>query len=213
VWLANEVRIWGLAITAILGAVSFVATWTHSRWQAELSGQREAQAKEIQRASDERIAVAQADAANANERAASLANEASQARLEQEKLKAQLAWRVLSPQSTATIEQRLSQQPASINIEHVANDPEALYLAIQVANIFGKANWQVAMNAVTMSGTAVFGIWIPHFDSPAALVVREAFTAAGIGFSTDVPPPAGMGFGGSIQGAPRLLIGSKRPPP
>jgi len=70
VWFANEVRIWGLAITAIVGIISFAATWTHSRWQAELASQKEVVAAQIQRASDERIATAANEAAQANARAA-----------------------------------------------------------------------------------------------------------------------------------------------
>jgi hypothetical protein len=188
----------GLIIGAILTAVATLAAF----WSSAVRDKH----------SDTQIQTARTEAAKANERAATLENEAAQARLEQEKLKAQLAWRVLPPAAVTAIEQRLSQAPSAINVEHVANDPEALYLAIQIANIFERAKWQIAMNAVTMAGTVVFGIWIPNSQSPTTAVIQGAFTAAGVGFSTGNLPPAGMGFGGNIPGAPKLFIGSKRPP-
>ncbi|WP_441281068.1 hypothetical protein [Tardiphaga sp. 862_B3_N1_1] len=70
VWLANEVRIWGLAATAIIGVISFAAALTHSRWQADLATLKEKIAQDVQRASDEKIAFAVNDAAQANARAA-----------------------------------------------------------------------------------------------------------------------------------------------
>lgn len=75
VWLANEIRVWGVFVTAFVGLVSFAANWTHSRWQAELSAQKEQAASELQRKSDEHIAEAQEKAATANLEAALLKTE------------------------------------------------------------------------------------------------------------------------------------------
>jgi hypothetical protein len=70
VWLANEVRIWGLAATAIIGVISFAAALTHSRWQADLAAQNERIALDKQRESNEKIAFALNDAAQATAKAA-----------------------------------------------------------------------------------------------------------------------------------------------
>jgi hypothetical protein len=158
---------------------------------------------------NERTAKLEGETAAARERAAALENEAAQARAEQERLKGQLAWRVLSPEIVAKLEKSLAEHPASINIQHVANDTEALYLAIQIANIFAKANWQVGMMSATMAGTVVFGIWIPEPSTAGVEAVRKAFRDATIGFATDALPSAGMGFGNSIPDAPILFVGSK----
>jgi hypothetical protein len=153
--------------------------------------------------------TARANAAAATERAKALEKEAEQARLEQEKLKAQLAWRVLPKKVTKTLENLLARTPSKINIQHVANDPEALYLAIQFSNIFGAAGWQVQMLSVTMAGTVVFGIFIPDNPSEITATVRNAFNQANIGYSADKLPPPGFSFGGTIENAPILFIGSK----
>jgi hypothetical protein len=155
------------------------------------------------------LGKANADIARANARAAALENDAAQARLEQERLKAQLAWRTLSPEQTVSLQARLAQKPNQVNIQYPAGDTEAEYLAIQFANLFGKAGWQVAMLSATIHGSVVWGIFIPDPAYDATPTIREAFTAAGISFSTGALPPAGMGFGNSLPNAPTLFIGSK----
>ncbi|MFZ1774902.1 MAG: hypothetical protein WAT78_13210 [Rhizobiaceae bacterium] len=96
VWLANEIRIWGLAVTATIGVVSFIATWTHSRWNAELSSLREDAAIAAKQESDERIAEANTRAAEANQKA-----EAE--RLERLKIEDRLADRSLNAEQTTQL--------------------------------------------------------------------------------------------------------------
>jgi hypothetical protein len=129
--------------------------------------------------------------------------------LEQERLKAQLAWRVLSQATQEELVRDLSAHPSRINIEYVANDTEAQYLAIQFANAFNAAKWQIGMLQVTHAGAVVFGLFIPDSPSDGTAFARDAFRAAGISFSTETPPPVGMGFGGKIDNAATLRVGSK----
>jgi hypothetical protein len=75
----------------------------------------------------------------ANERAKALELEAENAKLETEQLKAKLAWRILTPPQHQALFASLSQHTGAATIAHVANDPESLYLAIQIANIFSEA--------------------------------------------------------------------------
>jgi hypothetical protein len=92
-------------------------------------------------------------------------------------------------------------------------DPEALFLAIQISKILGKANWQVATGAVKPAGTLMIGISIANTPSADAQTLRSAFSAAKVAFSDDVLPMPGISFGISqIAGAPILMVGSKAPP-
>jgi hypothetical protein len=168
------------------------------------------------KAHDDEIARLHLDTAQITERAARLEKEAAearrdaaQARLEQERLRAQLAWRTISPEATTRLQTILAKNPGKINVQHVANDPEALYLAIQIANIFGQAKWQVQMLAMTMAGTVVFGLWIPESEASDLTNVRDAFRAVRTSFSTDKLPPAGISFGGAFPDAPIVFVGSK----
>lgn len=86
----------------------------------------------VQRESDERVAeasarAAQADAhaAAANERAARLETEAAQARVEQERLKAIVAWRTITPEQHAILVQALTGLSITVWVTSVRDDPEA----------------------------------------------------------------------------------------
>lgn len=147
------------------------------------------------------------------ERTAGLEAEAANARLETERLKAQFAWRTISPEATKALEVELAAHPGAVNVEYVAGDPEANNLAIQIANIFGTAKWQVGMMGQTFAGTAIFGLWVPDPPAKDTNVIRAAFTKYGLGFSPAAMPGTGslMGYGGSVPGGATIFIGSKKP--
>jgi hypothetical protein len=182
-----------------------------ARLSAEAEKAREgiAQANAAGETAKADAAKANAEIATAKKQTAALENEAAQARLEQERLKAQLAWRTLAPDAKSNLETALARKPAQVNIQYPSGDTEAQYLAIQFANTFEKAGWQVAMFSATLHGTVAWGLFIPDPVSDATTEMRDAFAAAGLGFSTEALPPAGMGFGNSIPNAPILFIGSK----
>lgn len=181
--------------------------------EANLAGanSRAEEAKAISLEASAKIAEAHREAANANERAASLERDATQARLETERLKSQLAWRIL-PQNVANeLGKILSVHVGQVNIKYVANDTEAQYFAIQLANIFGKSGWQVGMMSEALAGTVIFGLWVPDTQSPSTQTIRTAFVGAKIGFSTQSLPVinTSISSGSFISGAPILFVGSK----
>jgi hypothetical protein len=223
----QSVFFWSTVTAGVFGGISVTAAFVSAMVGYQISDIVQADAdrriEEAKSKGDEARAEASkanAEVARANEaiatenaRASAMENDAAQARLEQERLKAQLAWRVLPPQIANSLERQLSQKPGKINIEHVANDTEALYLAIQIANVFGKAGWQTGMALVTIAATVAFGLWVPDSQSPLTQEVRSALASVGIGFSTGTLPAAGMAFGNSVAGAPTLFVGSKPIPP
>ena len=161
-------------------------------------------AKEV---GDSIVEIARSEMAKASERAA-------QAQLEQETLKAMLAWRSIPPQASAELERLLSRHPAKINMQWVATDVEAQYLTIQLANIFSNAKWQTRTLAISLNGGIAFGVRIPNSPSSAdTAIIRDAFRSAQIDFSTEMPKVRydPMGFG-AIPDAPLIFIGSKPVP-
>jgi hypothetical protein len=136
---------------------------------------------------------------------------AEEAQLETEKIKKSVSWRVIPPDSALELEKVLSAKPGAVNLRFVDGDPEALYLATQISQILTKAHWQIATGAVKFSNAIVFGISLPDASGAAATTLRDAFSAAKEPFST-AALPEGIGFLiSTIAGAPRLVIGSKRP--
>jgi len=222
----QTVFFWATVVAGVAGGISVSAAFVSAMVGYQISDIIQADAdrriEDAKLKGDEARAEASkanAEVARANEaiaaahvRASSLENEAAQARLEQERLKAQLAWRVLSPEMATKLEGILSAHPSSINIQHVANDAEALYLAIQFANIFTKAHWQMGMLSVTTAGAVIFGLWIPDSPSAAPENVRRAFTAVGLSFATGAFPSASFSIGGTLPDAPILFVGSKPTP-
>jgi len=146
------------------------------------------------------------------ERAAGSERAASEARLQQERLKEQLAWRAISPTVLAELTRLLALHRGSLVLAYTANDPEALYLAIQLSKAFANASWQATAESRTYASRIIFGITIPG-DSADAVNIRSAFSAVGIPFAVDPVPPPDMSFGASTAPPPTIvMIGSKPPP-
>ncbi|GEM_PF-3521916 len=159
-----------------------------------------------------RTEEAKAASSEANARAAELEKEAANARLETERIKKAVAWRVIPPESASELEKVLSANPGSVNLRYMDGDPEALFLAIQISQILNKAKWKIAPGAVKPSNAIVFGIGLPDGSGVDAKILRDAFWAAKVPFSTNALPSAGVSFSiSTIQGAPTLMIGSKEP--
>lgn len=152
------------------------------------------------------------DIVKANENTAKLAHEAAAAKLETEKLKQVVAWRVIPPEAIAELEKVLSRKPGSVNLRYTDGDPEALFLAIQISQIFEKAKWQVAPGAEKFANAIQFGIALPDSAGADAQTLRSAFVAAKLSFSTGPLPQRGVSFSVStIPGAPILMVGSRMP--
>ena len=146
-------------------------------------------------------------------RAAALEKEAAEARLATEKLKAQLSWRTLSKETGEILEAELRKHAGKVNLRYTDGDPEALFLAIQLSQALGKAQWAIAPGAIKLANAISFGISLPDSEGDDARSLRDAFRAAAIPFSTEPLPPMGAGFSMStIAGAPTLMVGSKSPP-
>ena len=159
-----------------------------------------------------RAEEAKAASSEANARAAESGKEAANARLETEKLKGAVSWRTISSAMASELEKVLAAKPGSVNLRYTDGDPEALFLAIQISQILGNAHWQVAPGAVKLSNAIVFGICLPDAVGVDAQTLRSAFSTAKVAFSPNALPPAGVSFSiSTIEGAPTLMIGSKKP--
>ena len=153
VWLANEVRVWGLLATAIIGGISWAAALTHSRWQSEFSVENARIAQDKERASNEKIAELRRDTAEANARVgdaqvdiakanqqiaeANAREKIAEVRLEQ--LRKQLQPRVLNEE--AFLEPLKNIPPQRYKILHVRDTTDGLQLSIQIMTALDKVGW------------------------------------------------------------------------
>jgi hypothetical protein len=221
----EDVMRFSLAVVGVFGLIVGLSTWFVVRLQRTEIEQSRIELEEYKVTAGKEVAVAKAvadtaraDVEKAHVEISNANKEAAVARLEQERLKAQLAWRVLTPEIAARLEAALTSNPGNVNIRHTANDPEALYFAIQLANIFAKARWAVGFSSQTIGGMMVFGLIVPDTATVSTPLLRSAFAAANIGFSSQsLAPTSGAtvvvgGPGNSVSEAALLYVGSKPPP-
>jgi hypothetical protein len=140
-------------------------------------------------------------AANLERRAAELENEAAQARLEQERLKVQLAWRRLSEDQSRTITASLAGLPLAPTLSAIASDPESTLFAMDIQHALAAAGFNVQIQSQLIFGQRpIVGLII---SGPRGEVERiaEGFLRAGINVT-----------GRERDGALGILVGSKPPP-
>lgn len=134
------------------------------------------------------------------------------AKLEQERLKAQLAWRTVLPDVELALKSELEKNAGAVNVRYTDGDPEALFLALQYSSIFAAAHWQVGFGGVKFQNTLAFGLFIPGPDNQQVFSLRKAFNDAKIPFDPQDLPPIGMGTViSTVPNAPILMVGSKKP--
>lgn len=184
------------------------AAAAQERAAAEFARLRE-QAEKANAEADASIAGMTAELAEARKQTAVFEKDASQARLELLKLKAQLAWRTISPPEASALRTYLSATPSTINIEYVHGDTESQYFAHQIANVFVDAKWNVGLLGVVHDGYLVFGVVVPDTQTPDMAAVRKAFNVAGIAFvERDLPQTARI-HGTRMDTAAAIFVGSK----
>lgn len=174
-----------LVLTGVL-AISGALAWYFSDQAGAAKDER--LKREIASATT-RGAEANEKAAKANERAAVLEKQAADTLLKYETLKSNVAWRSIPEATLKELTQELAKQPSSLVLRRVDNDPEALFLAIQIEKAFDDAKWRVQNESVTLAGQLAFGVFIhgptePN-AGPEATRVREIFTALKLQFGID----------------------------
>jgi hypothetical protein len=168
---------------------------------------------EAQREADEKVGIAEKQAAEANARAA-------EAELRTETLRSELAWRRISAQDAAKISEILGRADLpkfGLRIFHVSGDPEATTLSGDIAEVFRRNGWSVLLVATTQAIPP--GMMIPLYAPPEldpCTIARAAFQNAAFKFMGGYPEPSGglsMASGDDITGpAAAIYVGSRLPP-
>lgn len=202
----------GLIVGLVIGVVATaLMVWMGNLKEAYLKLDV-GNANAVAETAKENAAKANERAATLEARAASLDKEAQHAKLEQERLKAQLSWRALTPKILEQLTSVLATSKSSVTLAYTANDPEALFLAIQISKAFENAKWDLRSESRTYASRILFGITIPGPVNKDVELVRKAFRETGIQFSiTDVPPPD-MTLATPGETPVMVMIGSKPPP-
>jgi len=150
-------------------------------------------------------ADATAHAADANKAAADANDRAA-------KIMKDVAWRMLSPADANTLRATLESDIGDVNIRYTDGDPEALFFALQLSNIFSAAHWQVGFGGIKLQNAIAFGLFIPGPVTAQVTRLRKAFNDANILFDPEDLPPIGMGtVVSTVPDGAILMVGSKEP--
>ncbi|MEA2899716.1 MAG: hypothetical protein QOJ84_5331 [Bradyrhizobium sp.] len=151
-------------------------------------------------------------AGNALVRAAELEKEAATTKLEAEKLKSLVSWRIISPEMLSKLKPVLAAKPGAVNIKYTDGDPEAMYTAMQFFKLFNEAHWSIGFGSISFGDGLVFGLAIPDGNWPDIATLRAAFSAADLKFGTALPTSSVVRGSGSTVNGPTLMVGSRAIP-
>lgn len=188
---ANVVTIIGAALV-LIGTIAVV-------WSA---GVKEQFSNEKIMDNKARVEVAQAEVEKAKEHAARLALETEKAKIEQQRLKAQLAWRRLNHQQFDVIKSDLvGVQFPDVWVTFVGDDPESNLFREDI----NSALTESGINTSYFSGYKMaVGLKIIGPDSEFKTKLVKAFKRAGLDFTVEYE-------NGFSDGKLQILVGSKPP--
>jgi hypothetical protein len=130
----------------------------------------------------------------ADERLATANARAAQAELRTEQLKSALAWRRLTPENIEKMAGVLAQHGKfCLRIMFVGDDAESNAFAHDIGRTFSSDGWRVLFMACSFHSEIPFGMRIPLWELPdleAVAIVRTAISNAGLEYTGyDLPPP------------------------
>jgi len=157
------------------------------------------QVKQLQTIEDEKqssaVRMAQLEAAKANERAASLENDAAQAKLELEQIKERQKWRSLKPEQEVRILEALKEaERGAVLVGWIETADDGREYATQLHAIIEKAGGYTLPQPLycfsMIGGPPVHGVLLDtnRVDNKVALGVQRAFESAGISAPARVIP-------------------------
>ena len=214
---ANAVMVWFLIATAVSAAGVVVCTKLVLNWSSEIEGHDAKMATVSAALTDLKVAEAKLEGIRAGEKAgraeagletaqvkiAEANKEAAQARLEAERIKQQVSWRVLSATQLATLTRAGATIGVPVYVDNV-DDVETIEFASQVANALHQGGTAIIPGMVYMAGGKFTGVMVTGPTDQARRLLG-VLKAAGIpvGMTTDLSVPADT---------PRLKVGLKPRP-
>jgi hypothetical protein len=219
----NNVMLWCLAVAAIAAISVGVAQYVIIQLAKQEAADSQVALDRYKLTVEGKVADAKTEGIKAGKaagdallRAAQLEKEAATARLETEKLKGVVAWRTISSAQDGELIKAWGAQPGSVNLYWQAGDPEALFFAIQLANVLQRANWKVSARSMQPTNGILFDLIVPPVAGTDADSLRNGLVGAKISFSAVHPAAIQGGFssfgsGMDLPNAPMFIVGSRKP--
>ncbi|MEZ9010340.1 MULTISPECIES: hypothetical protein [Vibrio] len=198
----NAVANWVTIIGAALVLVGTIMVVWSGGIKEQYSNEKIQQNKTIAEVAGADAAKANAEAEKAKEHAAFLSRKAEEAKLEQERLKAQLAWRRLSEEQSKILHTHLSNNlKANVWVSFVKNDPESTLYREEINSVLVSSGVKTKYFSGYEMAVGLNIIGPPSEDK--ALLIK-AFKDAGLQFEVKQT-------NGFSDGQLQVLVGSKPP--
>lgn len=183
--LANIFLVASLAV----GVMAALAIWQMANVK-EAYWEQERRTAGVRISDNERLtAQAKSDAAGANERAALLEKDAAEARLEQERLRQQLAWRRLTPAQSRTIADGFRHYAGPELVLSQIPDPEAALYANDIEAAMTASGIKFShTNTLIFARGPVTGIFMSGPTEEAVQAAGAPFNVAGINVTAELRP-------------------------
>ena len=166
----------GAYFALIAGAVVVTLATMTLFWT---TGIRERFANERLADAEARSNEARADVARANAKTAAMALETEKVRLDQERLKGQMAWRRINPDQHKIIVNALRNHPMTILLLAYGNDPEAQQYAADIQRTLEDAGCTVSYS-IGMFATPIKGLGMSMATSGDGSLLYAALRSAGL---------------------------------
>ena len=215
-------------LVAVGVAIEFGGDWISRPFERTVEEARETEIAKLSAEADSARAgiadakaeTAKADnaAAQANRRASDLERQAAEARLETARIMQSTAWRQIFPDQRIQLLNTLNTSQHKVNLVWIANDSEALSLAIQLSEVFKQAKWQVLPSWRTFPTSVKWGVSVEPNELQATQLLTTGLSKANIPFTVEprIDEEGAMAYGTNPNAtqdpeATTILIGSKRP--
>ena len=211
-----------LLVVGVFGLIAGLSTWFVVKLQRAELAQSKLEFDKYKLDADTKVESAKAagDTAKAEvekaQAAISVAKaEAEKARLEQERLKLLVTWRILPEGNKSELTNALKGGSGNVLINHAMNDPEAQYFALQLEHCFENTSWKVGFGGLSFNEGMAFGLFIWGPDSGPSQAIKDAFAKAKITFSSQPAGSTAISMGAvdpRIKWDVTIFVGSKAIP-
>ena len=185
---SGVLAVWFTALAALAGCIAWYFAGLSAKAKEDSLERFKKSADTRIAVSEEQAAKAHATAAETNERAAILAKEAAEARLELERLKSRLAWRTITDEDATKFVAFVAAAPkCKTPITYLTNDEEVAGFVMQLAQLLRRAGYEAPSGFSEMTsrmpiGGVMVGIILNIKDAndQAAIALQRGLEAIGI---------------------------------
>ena len=190
----NRAYLVSLALTALFGALGFVATAGINNYSKIVNQEQSTKIQELR-----------SHIQSANVQIATLENETATANLKTEQLRNSLRWRDLSLEQRHQLSIALPKSNSrKLHLVFFLGDPEVIYFSNELVSVFQNAGWVVTAQGLQIGGSITFGMSVPPEATSDELA--QILDGSGLPVARRATPPAVISSGANPKPGEAVLF-------